>query len=62
MFASDEIRINKRNHLEIGGCDAVSLAKEYGTPLYVLDETTVRKNCRMYVDSVKRFLANVMRE
>lgn len=55
MFASDEIRINKSNHLEIGGCDAVSLAKEYGTPLYVLDETTVRKNCRMYVDSVKRF-------
>ena len=55
MFASDEIRINKSNHLEIGGCDAVSLAKEYGTPLYVLDETTVRKNCRMYVDSVKKF-------
>ncbi len=55
MFASNQIKINKNNHLEIGGCDAVSLAKEYGTPLYVLDETTVRKNCRVYVDSAKRF-------
>jgi len=29
--------INKEGHLVVGGCDAVELAKEYGTPLYVFD-------------------------
>lgn len=48
------IKINARGHLEIGGCDAVELAWEFGTPLYVLDETCVRKKCREYVDSLKR--------
>ncbi|HEX5322607.1 MAG TPA: diaminopimelate decarboxylase, partial [Capsulimonadaceae bacterium] len=41
-------RINSHGHLEIGGCDTVQLAKEFGTPLYVIDEKTVRDNCRAY--------------
>jgi diaminopimelate decarboxylase len=41
-------RINSHGHLEIGGCDTVQLAKEYGTPLYVIDEKAVRDNCRVY--------------
>ncbi|HSV73957.1 MAG TPA: diaminopimelate decarboxylase [Chthonomonadales bacterium] len=41
-------RVNERGHLEIGGCDAVSLAAEFGTPLYVLDEAAVRRACREY--------------
>src|ERR1700741_140029 len=28
-------RVNERGHLEIGGCDVVELAREYGTPAYV---------------------------
>ncbi|MCX7839608.1 MAG: diaminopimelate decarboxylase [Anaerolineae bacterium] len=35
-------RINARNHLEIGGCDVVDLAREFGTPLYIFDETHLR--------------------
>jgi len=42
-------RINDAGHLEIGGCDCVELAKNFGTPLYVLDETLVRENCRKYL-------------
>jgi diaminopimelate decarboxylase len=42
-------RINERGHLEIGGCDAVELAREFGTPLYVLDEDCLRENCRAYL-------------
>ena len=57
MLDSRHIYINSENHLEIGGCDAVSLAKEYGTPLYVYDEETIRENCRMYVDSVNKSMA-----
>jgi diaminopimelate decarboxylase len=41
-------RVNELGHLEIGGCDAVRLAEEFGTPLYVMDEETVRANCRRY--------------
>ncbi len=36
-------RINATNHLELGGCDVVSLAEQFGTPLYVYDETTLRE-------------------
>src|SRR5690625_372817 len=42
------MRVNERSHLEIGGCDAVDLAKEFGTPVYVIDESLVREKCRKY--------------
>ncbi len=41
-------RINGNGVLEIGGCDAVELARTFGTPLYVLDEECLRDNCRRY--------------
>ena len=41
-------RINAQGHLEIGGCDALDLAREFGTPLYVMDEEVIRENCRRY--------------
>ena len=41
-------KINGRNHLEIGGCDTVDLAAEFGTPLYVMDEALMRARCRAY--------------
>ena len=41
-------RINERGHLEIGGCDATELAREFETPLYVMDEALIRQNCRTY--------------
>lgn len=40
--------VNALGRLEIGGCDAVALAEEFGTPLYVIDEATIRANCRNY--------------
>ena len=55
MFDSNHTKVNENNHLEIGGCDSIMLAKEYGTPLYVLDENVVRESCRKYVDSVKQY-------
>lgn len=42
------MRVNEEGHLEIGGCDTVELAREFGTPLYVLDEALFRRNCRDY--------------
>lgn len=40
--------INAEGHLTIGGCDCVELAQRFGTPLYVLDEDLLRRNCRAY--------------
>ncbi len=37
--------INSRGHLAVGGCDTVELAAQFGTPLYVFDETTLRRQC-----------------
>lgn len=44
---------NQNGNLEIGKCDVVDLAKEYGTPLYVIDEDLVRRNCRTFKENFK---------
>lgn len=51
-------KINKKGHLEIGGCDVVELGKEFGTPLYVMDEATLRDRCRQYMDSFRAHCPN----
>jgi len=38
----------EKNHLIIGGCDTVALVNEFGTPLYVFDEATLRGKCAKY--------------
>ncbi len=38
----------KNNHLFLGGCDATALADEFGTPLYLYDEATLRNKCKEY--------------
>lgn len=55
MFVSESLNINEKNHLTIGGCDTVELAKEYKTPLYVIDETALRRHCRTYKQSIDKF-------
>jgi diaminopimelate decarboxylase len=55
MFVSDALKINDKKHLEIGGCDCVDLACEYGTPLYVMDEELIRKNCRIYKNAMDKY-------
>ena len=40
--------INGEGRLEIGGCDAVELARRFGTPLYVVDEQYLRETCREF--------------
>jgi diaminopimelate decarboxylase len=40
--------VNNEGNIVIGGCDCVKLAEEYGTPLYVIDEVTLRSICNDY--------------
>jgi diaminopimelate decarboxylase len=46
-------RINDLGHLEIGGCDAVELAREFGTPAYFVVEDDLRARARAYVDGFR---------
>lgn len=48
-------------HLLFAGQDTVELAKQYGTPLYLLDEDRIRANCRTYKEAFrKHFGENAM--
>ena len=41
-------RVSEEGELMIGGCNLQSLVEKYGTPLYLLDEDTIRESCRAY--------------
>jgi diaminopimelate decarboxylase len=45
-------RVNERGRLELGGCDAVELAREFGTPVYVVAEDDLRSRARAFVDAL----------
>jgi diaminopimelate decarboxylase len=44
-------RLNERERLEVGGCDVLELAREFGTPAYVYAEDDVRARARAYVQA-----------
>lgn len=46
-------QVNGKGHLEIGGMDAVDLAKKYGTPLYVYDVSLIRSRAREFTETFK---------
>ena len=52
---TENLGINEEGHLTIGGIDTISLAKEYGTPLYVMDEDVIRDNCRKFKESIDKY-------
>lgn len=49
------VTLERKQNLTIGGCDMMDLAKQYGTPLYVLDEETIRCICRDYKKAFSRY-------
>lgn len=46
---------NSKGNLEIGGCDVVELAEKYSTPLYVVDEKTLRSICQDYKKAFAKY-------
>ena len=46
MFVSENLSINEKGHLTIGKIDTIELAKDFGTPLYVMDEALIKKTCK----------------
>lgn len=55
MRYRDTLKINQEGHLEIGGIDCVDLVKEFGTPLYVMDEQYIRNVCRGYTNAAQEY-------
>jgi diaminopimelate decarboxylase len=51
-------RVNERGRLELGGCDAVELAREFGTPVYVVAEEDLRSRARAFVGALAARHAN----
>ena len=54
MILHKHFDINEKGNLTIGGMDAVELAREFGTPAYILDENVIRANCREYLSAARR--------
>ncbi len=55
MFKHDYMNVNSAGHLEIDGCDTVDIAREYGTPLYLMSEDRIVQNMRSYKDSIDKY-------
>ena len=47
--------INSDNNLFIGGCSLEDLVRKYNSPLYVLDEITLRNSCRAYKKALVKY-------
>ncbi len=43
------------SHLSFAGLDTVALAEKYGTPLYLMDEDRIRRNCRVYKAAMAKY-------
>ncbi len=52
------IKINDKGHLDIGGADAVDIADEYGTPVFVIDENRIRDNYNRFYDAFSKYYPN----
>jgi diaminopimelate decarboxylase len=51
--------VNDRGHLVIGRCDTTALAVEFGTPLYLYNESTLRSKCREFRAEFEKHYPNV---
>ncbi len=49
------IKVNEKNHLDIGGADAVDIADEFGTPTFVIDENRIRENYKKFYGTFSKY-------
>ncbi len=47
--------IDTEEKICVAGCSLSGLAQKYGTPLYILDELTIRKSCKEYRESLSEY-------
>ncbi|MFT8392023.1 MAG: diaminopimelate decarboxylase [Sporolactobacillus sp.] len=54
MFVFGTQTVNEKGHLQIGGCDTVDLANEFGTPLYVYDTAFIKEKIKAFQTAFSR--------
>lgn len=47
------MKINAKNHLEIGGLDTVELVQKYGTPVYIYDIARIKEQADKFKETFK---------
>lgn len=52
----DNLSVSSDGHLHFAGYDTVDLARQYGTPLMLLDEERIRNRCREYLGAMQDYL------
>ena len=60
MNERNTLKINNKNHLEIGGVDALNLVADFGTPLYVFDVAHIENMCNAYTDALNQYYGDGM--
>ena len=55
MLVTKCVSTNLKGHLTVGGADAIELAEEFGTPLYVYSENKIRQKIREFVLSMNKY-------
>ena len=55
MILYPHLSTNELGHLTIGGLDTVELAREFGTPAYIMDESVIRNNMREYLSCAEKY-------
>jgi len=54
-FLYDNLSLNEKKHLAIGGVDVTYLKEKYGSPLYIMDEDLIRSNIREYKNALEKY-------
>jgi len=54
----DNYSVGENGNLLFAGYNTVSLAKKYGTPLYLMDEGKIREKCRIYINALRENFGN----
>ncbi len=57
----DNITISDNGHLCFAQQDTVALARQFGTPLYLMDDARIRYNCRRYLTAMKECFGETSR-
>ena len=54
MNQRETLKVNATGNLEIGGIECCKLAKEFGTPLYVMDREYIENMCEIYSKTLEK--------
>lgn len=49
------IKVNEKDHLDIGGADACDLVDKFGSPIYVIDENRIRDNYNRFYNAFSKY-------